>query len=99
MFIIGNFLMALAKVLQIVLNFYMWIVIARAILSWVNPDPANPIVRIIYNITDPVMDRIRRFLPVSFGGIDFSPIVVFLAIIFLQEFLVKTLFIMGNSLL
>ena len=99
MFIIGNFLIALATVIDYVLVFYMWIVIARAVLSWVNPDPYNQIVRIIYSITDPVLDRIRRWLPVSYGGIDFSPIIVFLLIIFLQKFLVTSLYVLAKSMM
>lgn len=69
----------------------MWIIIIRALLSWVNPDPYNPIVQFLYNITEPVMYRVRRIIPMSGMGIDFSPIVVILAIIFLQTFLVNTL--------
>ena len=91
MFILGNLLAALASVIGLVLNLYMWIIIARAVISWVNPDPYNPIVRFLYSITDPVLLAIRRRLPLSFGGIDFSPIVVILAIIFLQRFLVVSL--------
>ena len=91
MFILGNLLVALASVIGLVLNLYMWIIIARAVISWVNPDPYNPIVRFLYSITDPVLLAIRRRLPLSFGGIDFSPIVVILAIIFLQRFLVASL--------
>ena len=91
MFVVGNLLGALASVIGIVLNLYMWIIIARAVISWVNPDPYNPIVRFLYSITDPVLLAIRRRLPLSFGGIDFSPILVILAIIFLQRFLVASL--------
>lgn len=89
--IVANFLFAVARVLYYLLNFYMWIVIARAVLSWVNPDPYNPIVRFIYNLTEPVLGRIRRLLPLQLGGIDFSPIIVFLAIIFLQQFVVASI--------
>ena len=91
MFILGNLLAALATVIYHVLNIYMWVIIARAVISWVSPDPYNPIVRFLYSITDPVLLAIRRRLPLSFGGIDFSPIVVILAIIFLQKFLVVSL--------
>jgi YggT family protein len=91
MFIVGHLLAALATVINYVLYLYMWIIIARAVISWVNPDPYNPIVRVLYSITDPVLLAIRRRLPISFGGIDFSPIVVILAIIFLQRFLVASL--------
>jgi YggT family protein len=69
----------------------MWIIIAQAVLSWVNPDPYNPIVRFIRQVTEPVLHEIRRRIPTVFGGIDFSPLIVLLAIIFLQEFLVKSL--------
>jgi YggT family protein len=97
MFIIGNLLKAIAVVLHYVLHFYMWIVIARAVLSWVNPDPYNPIVRFIHNVTEPVLYRIRTKLPLDFGGIDFSPIIVILGIIFLQNFVVSSLFRMSAS--
>ncbi len=99
MFIVGHFINALAVVLDYALVIYMWIVIARAVLSWVNPDPYNPIVRFINNVTDPVMYYIRRNLPVVYGGIDLSPILVLLAIIFLRTFLVATLFSMARTLM
>jgi len=91
MFICANFLGALASVLQLVLTLYMWIVIARALISWVNPDPYNPIVRFLYNATEPVLYRVRRRLPLFAGGIDFSPLIVIFLIYFLQAFLVQSL--------
>jgi len=98
MIILSNFLTAIAKVLDIVLSIFMWIVIARAVLSWVNPDPYNPIVRFIHKVTEPVLYQIRRRIPVSFGGIDLSPIIVFLAIIFLQRFVVHSLYGLAQTL-
>ena len=91
MFVVSNFLLATAQVLDLVLYLYMWIVIARAVISWVNADPYNPIVRFLYNATEPLLHRIRRSLPIFFGGIDFSPLVVLIAIYFLQAFLVHSL--------
>ncbi len=91
MFVISNLLLALAKIIHLLLTFYMWIIIARAILSWVNPDPYNPIVRFLYSATEPVLYAIRRRLPISFGGIDFSPLIVILIIMFLDNFLVPSL--------
>ena len=91
MFVFSNLIFALANILHIVLNLYMWIVIARALLSWVNPDPYNPIVRFLYNVTEPVLYAIRRRVPMFFGGVDFSPMVVILGIYFLDSFLVPTL--------
>ena len=73
MYIVGYFLMAAAKVLDVVLLFFMWMVIIRAILSWVNPDPYNAIVRFIHNITEPVLYPIRTRLPISYGGSIFPP--------------------------
>lgn len=91
MFIIANFLNALAIILHYILVIYMWVVIARAVISWVNPDPYNPIVRFLYQVTEPVLYRVRRIIPMPMTGIDFSPIIVFVIIIFLDNFLVKTL--------
>jgi len=99
MYMIGYFLMAVAKVFDIVLIFFMWVVVARAILSWVSPDPYNPIVRFIHNVTEPVLHPIRMKLPVNFGGLDLSPIVVFLGIIFLRTFVVSSLHRLSMSLM
>lgn len=98
MFIIANLLVAVARVLDYILWAYMWVLIARAIISWVDADPYNPIVRFIYTITEPVLYRVRRALPIYAGGIDFSPIIVFFAIIFLQRFLIQSLYDIAQSL-
>lgn len=92
MFVAKNLLMAVARLLDIVLTAYMWILIIRAVLSWVSPDPYNPIVRALYSITEPVLSFLRRKFPLMAGSIDFSPLVAILAIYFLQYFLVRTLF-------
>lgn len=91
MFVLGNFFKAVAVVLDYALTIYMWIIIARALLSWVNPDPYNPIVRVINNATDPLLFRIRRSLPFNLGGIDISPVIAILGIVFIQVFLVSSL--------
>lgn len=98
MFVLSNLLIGFAKILDIVLSLYMWVIIARAILSWVNPDPYNAIVRFIYQVTEPVLSRIRRMIPTYGMGMDFSPIIVFLIIMFLQSFLVKSLFDLARRL-
>jgi YggT family protein len=91
MFIVANFFLAIAKILDIALTLYMWIIIGRAIISWVNPDPYNAIVRFLYAVTEPVLYPVRRRIPFSLGGIDFSPLIVILAIIFLNSFLINSL--------
>ena len=80
---------AVFQVLQAVLSIYFWIVIGRAVISWVNPDPYNPIVRFLHNATDPVFDRIRRVLPLQFGGMDFTPIALLIVIGVLQNMLAQ----------
>jgi YggT family protein len=91
MFILSNFIVALAKIIDMVLTIYMWIIIFRAVISWVNPDPYNQIVIFLYRVTEPVLGPIRRILPMRNIGIDFSPIIVILVIFFLKYFLVETM--------
>lgn len=89
--VIGNLIAVIAKLLYFALNIYMWIIIIRALLSWVNPDPYNPIVMFLYRITEPVLSFVRRKLPIGSFGIDFSPMIVILIIWLLQAYLVPTL--------
>lgn len=96
MFVLGNFVIALAKVVNIVLVFYYWLILIRALLSWVSPDPFNPIVQFLYRATEPVLEPVRRILPPL--AIDISPMVVFLVIIFLQNFLISSLMTLGWQL-
>ncbi|HET7340584.1 MAG TPA: YggT family protein [Methylomirabilota bacterium] len=91
MFLVSNMLLALARLLDLVLTAYFFIIIARAIVSWVSPDPFNPIVRFLYRSTEPVLRPIRRRLPMMAAGIDFSPMIVILGIYFLKWFLVESL--------
>ncbi len=91
MFVAQNFLTAVAQLIDFVLTVYTWIIIGRVIISWVNADPYNPIVRFLYEATEPLLSRIRRMLPLSMGGIDFSPLILIMGIMFLQSFLVPTL--------
>jgi YggT family protein len=91
MFVLGNLLIAVAKILDLALTIYMWIIIGRAVISWVNPDPYNPIVQFLYRVTEPVLSPIRSRIPFGNMGIDISPILVILAIVFLQSFLVRSM--------
>ncbi|MCX5892780.1 MAG: YggT family protein [Deltaproteobacteria bacterium] len=91
MFAVRHLLEAVVEILNLGLTIYMWLIVARAILSWVSPDPYNPIVRFLYNVTEPLLGWVRRRVPIVFGGLDLSPILVLLAIVFLQRFLVASL--------
>ncbi|MEI7590853.1 MAG: YggT family protein, partial [Deltaproteobacteria bacterium] len=91
MFVLSNFIVSIVKVLDIFLQLFVWIIIFRALISWVNPDPYNKIVVFLYRITEPVLAPIRRMLPLGGFGIDLSPLVVVAIIYFLQNFLIKSL--------
>lgn len=91
MFIVANLLLAAGRILDILLTIYMWIVIISAIISWVNPDPYNPIVRFLHAVTEPVYRRVRRIIGFRLGIIDISPMIVILAIVFVKYFLIQSL--------
>ena len=93
----GNFIVAVAEVVNIVLTVYMWIIIARAVISWVNPDPYNKIVIFLYRVTEPLLAPIRRIIPARSLPVDFSPLIVLLVIIFLKQFLVRTMMQMAGA--
>ena len=96
MFVLSNFVMACAKMVELILTVLYWLILVRALISWVNPDPFNPVVQFLTRTTEPILQPIRRLLPPM--GIDISPIIAFLAIIFLKSFLVATLFDLGMRL-
>jgi YggT family protein len=98
MFIIANLLFAIAQVLDYVLWAYTWIVIARVVVSLVKTDPSLPVVRFLYGATEPLFQRIRQRWPVVFNGYDLSPMIVLIAAVFLQRFLVHTLYDLANTL-
>lgn len=98
MSVLGNLVSALATVLDLLLNVYMWIIVARAIISWVSPNPYNPIVNFLYMATEPVLRYARRIIPPIGGSLDLSPILVLVAIVFLRQFLVQSLMQIAKGL-
>lgn len=90
MFILRNVLLGTATVLDYILWLYMWIIIARALISWVNPDPWNPIVQFLDRATEPVLTPIRRWIGWRMG-IDLSPLIAILVLTFLQFAVVQSL--------
>ena len=91
MFVLSNFISAIAEVFDVLLTLLMWVIIIRALLSWVNPDPYNPIVQVLYRVTEPLLSPLRRVAPTWRMGIDLSPILALLIILFLQKFLIYSL--------
>ncbi len=98
MFIFGNILTGIAEVLDVVLTIYMWVIVIRALISWVNPDPYNPIVQILQKVTEPVLRPLRKLVPTHRIGVDLSPLIAILIIIFLRAALIKTLYRLGMSM-
>ena len=87
----GNLVLTIAEILNFLLTAYMWIIIVGALISWVSPDPYNPIVRLLYRATEPVLRPIRRLVGNRLGPIDISPLIVVLVIMFVKRFLVVSL--------
>ncbi|MFO7726941.1 MAG: YggT family protein [Desulfonatronovibrio sp.] len=99
MFVFGNFLTAIISVADTLLSLYFWLIIISALLTWVNPDPYNPIVSIIRRLTEPAFNLVRRWLPfTNMGGLDLSPIVVLIAIQFTRMFVIQSLFQMAAGI-
>ena len=98
MFVIGNIISGIAEVLDVVLNIYMWVIIIRALLSWVSPDPYNPIVQVLTRLTEPVLRPIRKIVPPHKVGIGLSPLIAALIVVFLRAALIKTLYRLAVSM-
>ena len=97
MILLGNLFIALGSIVDIILNIYMWILIIAVLISWVGPDPYNPVVRFLRSVTEPVLRPVRSRLGV-FGGIDVSPMIKILGIIFVRSFIVRTIIEYGYKL-
>ena len=96
--VLSTFIQAVAQIMSMAINIYIWIVIIAALISWVRPDPYNPIVQILYKLTEPVYAKIRRFIPTIISGIDITPIIVILALQFINLFFLFFLYSFANTL-
>ncbi len=91
MFVLGNLILALAVILQYLITILTWVIIIRALISWVNPDPYNMIVQILHRITEPMLAPLRRLIPIGNIGIDISPVIAILLLWFIRLFVVNSL--------
>ena len=91
MFAMGNLLAAIAVILSYVITVLVWLIIIRALISWVNPDPYNIIVQILHRVTEPLLSPFRRILPIHNIGIDISPIIAILCLWFIKLFIIRTM--------
>jgi YggT family protein len=98
MSILGDLIIAIAQIFDVLLNIYMWIIIIAALISWVSPHPYNPIVRFLYSATEPALRPVRRLIGYRLGPIDISPLIVIIVIILIQSFLVRSLIKIGYRL-
>lgn len=96
--VLSTFIQAFAQILSMVINIYIWVIIIAALISWVRPDPYNPIVQILARLTEPLYAKIRRFIPTLIGGVDLTPILVILVLKFIDLFVVKLLFQLSHNL-
>ena len=96
--ILSTLFSAIANILHLIITVYTWVVIAAALISWVRPDPSSPVVQLLYRLTEPVYSFIRRYIKTNFSGIDFTPLIVLLTLQFLDQFLIRLLFVFAASL-
>jgi YggT family protein len=96
--ILSTFVEAIAQILHMVLNIYMWVVIISALITWVKPDPYNPIVQILRRLTEPVYEYMRRYIPTMISGVDLAPIILIIALQFFDLFAIKLLFNIASGL-
>jgi len=98
--LLGNTLAALAKILHIILTVYLWVIILRAVLSWVYVPSLHQAARVLYRLTEPVLRPLRRLVPPSrLGGLDVSPIIAALLVVFLDSLLVDSMALYAHRLL
>ncbi|MEZ7933500.1 MAG: YggT family protein [Sulfurospirillum sp.] len=96
--VLATLIEAFATILHTLINIYIWVVIIAALITFVRPDPYNPIVQILFRLTNPVYAFIRRLVPTLIGGIDLAPLIVILTLQFIDLFAVKLLFALANAL-
>ena len=94
MFILGNFLIAIGRVLHIVIYFFYFVIIIAAVLSWLRPNPYHPVINIIYRLSDIIVNPIRRFVP-PLGFVDISPFITLLILYFIDLFIVRSIIQLG----
>ena len=92
MSVFGNIIFGLGEIVHSLLTIYIYVVVIAALLSWVRPDPYNPIVQILYRLTEPVYDFVRGKIPTNFGGVDIAPIIIILGLEFIDLFFIKLLY-------
>ena len=97
MIVLSTFLLAFAQILDMIINIYIWVIIINSLISWVKPDPYNPIVQILSRLSEPAYDFVRRIIPTVIGGIDLAPVIIILALQFISLFFIKLIYAFAAS--
>lgn len=98
MVILSTFIVAIAQILDMVINIYIWVIIIASLITWVQPDPYNPIVQILNRLSEPAYRFVKSLIPTVIGGIDLAPIVIILGLQFISLFVIKLLYAFASSL-
>lgn len=98
MVVLSTFIVAVAQILDMVINIYIWVIIIASLITWVQPDPYNPIVQILNRLSDPAYRLVKRLIPTVIGGIDLAPIVIILGLQFISLFVIKLLYSFASTL-
>jgi len=98
MMVFSTLIEAVAQLLHMIISIYIWVIIIAALISWVRPDPYNPIVQTLYRLTEPAYALVRRYIPTAIGGIDLAPIIIILGLQFFDLFIVKILFQIASNI-
>jgi len=98
MMVFSTLIEAVAQLLHMVISIYIWVIIIAALISWVKPDPYNPIIQTLYRLTEPAYAVVRKYIPTAIGGIDLAPIIIILGLQFFDLFIVKILFQMASNI-
>ena len=91
MMVFSTFLESLAHIISMLINIYIWVLIIAVLLSWVKPDPYNPIVQVLTRLSEPLFAKMRSLMPTNFGGIDFAPLIVIVVLKFIDLMFVRLL--------
>ena len=95
---IGNIIAGLGGIVHSLITIYMWVVIIAALLTWVRPDPTNPIVQLLYRLTEPAYTLLRRYVPTVFNGIDLAPLIIIIGLQVIDVIFVRLVYALAGAL-
>lgn len=94
---LGSIIGGIGGIIHSLITIYIWVVIIAALLTWVRPDPTNPIVQVLYRLTEPAYTLIRRFIPTVFNGIDLAPIIIIVGLQIIDVIFVRLVYALAGA--